>query len=117
MTLIAPTLVFTSEEVWKYLPRAASDPESVHMALFPDPEALVDAFDDARSENWERLLAVREEVLKALEQSRAAKQIAAPLEARVALEAAGELGALLRKYNADASFAVHRVAGRGGPAS
>jgi isoleucyl-tRNA synthetase len=100
VTLIAPTLVFTSEEVWKYLPRAASDPESVHMALFPDPEPLVDAFDDARSENWERLLAVREEVLKALEQSRASKQIAAPLEARVALEAAGELGALLRKYNA-----------------
>ena len=52
------------------------------------------------SKNWERLLAVREEVLKALEQSRAAKQISAALEAGVTLEAAGELGALLRKYAA-----------------
>ncbi len=33
--LIAPILVFTSEEVWKYLPRGASAQPSVHMASFP----------------------------------------------------------------------------------
>ena len=38
--LIAPMLVFTAEEVWKYLPREAGEPESVHMALFPTPEKL-----------------------------------------------------------------------------
>jgi isoleucyl-tRNA synthetase len=97
--LIAPTLVFTAEEVWKYLPKAASDPDSVHMAVFPDPESLEGAFDETRSKSWERLLGVREEVLKALEQSRAAKEISAPLEAQVTLGANGDLGTLLQKYS------------------
>ncbi len=35
LRLIAPITVFTAEEVWKHLPRAASEPESVHMAMFP----------------------------------------------------------------------------------
>ena len=35
--LLSPILVFTAEEIWKYLPRAAGDPESVHLALFPQP--------------------------------------------------------------------------------
>jgi len=39
--LIAPILVFTSEEIWKYMPKAESDPESVHMTLFPEAETLV----------------------------------------------------------------------------
>ena len=30
--LIAPTLVFTAEEVWKHLPKRANAPESVHMS-------------------------------------------------------------------------------------
>jgi isoleucyl-tRNA synthetase len=97
--LIAPTLVFTAEEVWKYLPRDASDPESVHMATFPSAEELEKLFDERRSANWERLLGVRMEVLKALEQARAAKEISGALEARVRLEANGSLGKLLEQYN------------------
>jgi isoleucyl-tRNA synthetase len=96
--LIAPTLVFTAEEVWTYLPRAASDPASVHMAIFPDAESLEGAFDGERSENWERLLAVREEVLKVIEQARVAKFVSAALEARVTLRASGSLRILLQKY-------------------
>jgi isoleucyl-tRNA synthetase len=38
--LIAPFLVFTAEEIWKYLPKASGDPESVHMALFPEETSL-----------------------------------------------------------------------------
>ena len=59
LRLIAPTLVFTSEEVWKHLPRGASDPTSVHMALFPDAGELERAFDEPRAKNWERLLGVQ----------------------------------------------------------
>ena len=95
--LIAPTLVFTAEEVWKFLPRAASDPESVHMASFPPPAELEGARREAREE-WDRLLVVREEVLKALEPSRAAKTISSGLEARVTLAADGDLLASLKKY-------------------
>jgi isoleucyl-tRNA synthetase len=97
--LIAPTLVFTAEEVWNFLPRGASDPSSVHMAAFPAAEEFETAFDDARASKWERLLAVREEVLKSLEQARVAKQISGALEARVTLGTNGALGALLREYS------------------
>ena len=98
--LIAPILVFTAEEVWKYLPHSADDPESVHMALFPNAEKLERFIDEPRARDWDRLLAVREEVLKALEPLRSAKTISANLEAHVHLHASGELYQLLQKYAA-----------------
>jgi isoleucyl-tRNA synthetase len=97
--LIAPTLVFTSEEVWKFIPHASSDPGSVHMALFPEALEFESALDEPRSKNWERLLAVREDVMKALEQARAAKLISAGLEARVMLSAKQDLTAILQKQS------------------
>jgi isoleucyl-tRNA synthetase len=69
----------------------------VHITEFPEP-ATLRFFEDTRTKNWDRLLAVREEVLKTLEPLRADKTIAANLEARVRLAATGELGALLEKY-------------------
>ena len=36
LRLATPIMAFTSEEIWRYFPRAAGDPESAHMALFPD---------------------------------------------------------------------------------
>ena len=96
--LIAPTLVFTSEEVWRHLPRGASEAESVHMAMFPIAEDYEHAFDEARAKKWERLASVREEVLKALEQARVAKTISGALEARVSIKASGSLGNLLQEY-------------------
>ncbi|HEV2206600.1 MAG TPA: class I tRNA ligase family protein, partial [Candidatus Acidoferrales bacterium] len=109
--LIAPTLVFTSEEVWKFLPRTLGDPESVHMTLFPEPQPFESAVDEKRSGNWDRLLDVRNEVLKALEPLRAAKTISANLEARVTLRASGKLAAILREYAAQlpAMFIVSQV--------
>ncbi len=96
--LIAPILVFTSEEVWKFLPRGASEPESVHMAVFPVAEEFQRAFDEARSKDWERLLVLREGVLGSLEGARKSKQITAALEAKVVLRASGADLALLKKY-------------------
>jgi isoleucyl-tRNA synthetase len=100
LRLIAPITVFTAEEVWKHLPRAASEPASVHMATFPVAAELEGTLDDAHAKNWDRLLQVREEVLKALEPVRAAKTITSGLEARVTLAANTEMAALLRKYAA-----------------
>jgi isoleucyl-tRNA synthetase len=100
LRLIAPITVFTAEEVWKHLPRAASEPASVHMATFPAAAELERVLDETRAKNWDRLLLVREEVLKALEPVRATKTISSGLEARVTLGANAELAALLRKYAA-----------------
>jgi isoleucyl-tRNA synthetase len=100
LRLMAPITVFTAEEVWKHLPRAASEPVSVHMATFPVAAELERVLEDARAKNWDRLLLVREEVLKALEPVRAAKTISSGLEARVTLVADADLAGLLRKYGA-----------------
>ena len=96
--LIAPVLVFTAEEVWKYMPRDASDPKSVHMTVFPSAEALKGAIDQEGAQKWERLLAVREEVLKSLEPARAEKLISSGLEAGVTLSADSDLSNLLQEY-------------------
>jgi isoleucyl-tRNA synthetase len=96
--LVAPTLVYTAEEIWKHMPRVAGDPESVHMATFPAAKDFEGVFDQTRANHWERLEAVRAEVLKGLENARVAKTISGALEARVLLAADGELGELLRKY-------------------
>jgi isoleucyl-tRNA synthetase len=81
------------------------------MASFPSHEPFEKAFDDARAKEWDRLLSVREEVLKALEPLRAAKTISAGLEARVTLAAKGDLGGILRKHTATlpAFFIVSQV--------
>jgi isoleucyl-tRNA synthetase len=109
--LITPTLVFTSEEIWKFLPRAKGDPESVHMTTFPAAEEFECALDEARSKNWEKLLSVREQVLQALEIERAQKTISSGLQAQVTLRAGGETARLLKKYAAflPALFIVSQV--------
>jgi len=85
--LAAPVLVFTAEEIWKYLPKTAGSPESAHMALFPEAEALACGISAKEAQKWERLAQVRSAVLVALEQARAAKAIGGGLEAKVRLHA------------------------------
>lgn len=99
--LLAPILTFTSEEVWDHLVKPEGAPESVHLALFPEPEELTAGLDDShrqRASNWDRLLEVRDAVLKRLEEARQEKAIGAPLEARVHLRADGDLYPLLADY-------------------
>jgi isoleucyl-tRNA synthetase len=98
--LMAPVLTFTSEEVWSHLGHA----DSVHLQLFPEPDELSSGLGEAqrkRAENWDRLIAVREDVLKSLEEARQEKFIGAPLEARVRITANGNLHPLLQEYAQD----------------
>ena len=98
--LLAPILVFTTDEIWKYLPRKAGTPEEIHLTRFPRPSEWSVVPDEALETRWAHLLEVREAVLKSLEQARNAKQINSGLEARVELNADDELGPLLRDYAA-----------------
>jgi len=84
--LVAPLLSFTAEEVWGYTAKPVGAPESVHMALFPEPEELASGLDSSTLAKWDALMKVREDVLKALEEARQSKLIGAPLEARVRLQ-------------------------------
>jgi isoleucyl-tRNA synthetase len=83
LKITAPILVFTSEEAWGCLAKKAHEPEDVHLADWPDvkPQWQNKAL-DAR---WSQLLAVRELVLKALEEKRAQDLIGNSLEAKVTL--------------------------------
>ncbi|MCX6632425.1 MAG: class I tRNA ligase family protein [Candidatus Solibacter sp.] len=95
--LLAPLMSFTAEEVWGHMGRAGS----VHMAYFPEPAELAAGLDEAarkRAANWDRLMPVRDGVLKHLDTARNEKLIGAPLEARVRLSANGELYTLLVQY-------------------
>ncbi len=101
--LLAPIMSFTSEEVWSYLPASVRLQESVHLTEFPQPEDLTGAlpagFDRAQLESeWELLLNVRTEVLKALEEARARKEIGGGLEAQIVLGAPESLHPLLERY-------------------
>src|SRR6202035_5961813 len=61
--LAAPILVFTAEEIWKYLPKAPGETESVHMTLFPEAVALACGIAKDAAEKWERLAQVRSALL------------------------------------------------------
>jgi isoleucyl-tRNA synthetase len=98
--LCAPILVFTTEEVWQHMAREGT----VHAAYFPEPAELSRGIPDEhrkRAQDWDRLMEVRQDVLKSLETARQDKFIGAPLEARVRLSANGDLYPLLEKYAAD----------------
>ena len=97
--LAAPLLTFTAEEIWKYLPKAAGEPDSVHIALFPEQTELRTGLAADKINTWELLARVRGEVLKALEFARNEKKlINSNLEAKVLLNADLELKAKLKHY-------------------
>jgi isoleucyl-tRNA synthetase len=96
--LATPVLVFTAEEIWKYVPKTLGEPESVHMSVFPGEQELQTALAAEKLAAWELLSKVRSEVLKALEAARNEKKINSGLEAKVLLSADLELKAKLKHY-------------------
>jgi isoleucyl-tRNA synthetase len=84
--LIAPFLAFTAEEVWGYTAKPAGAPESVHLTLLPEPDEVASGLAPAQLAAWDRLMDVRDVVLKALEEARQSKLIGKSLEARVRLQ-------------------------------
>jgi isoleucyl-tRNA synthetase len=95
--LLAPILPMTADELWRHLPGARD--ESVHLAEFP---AELDRLSDADlSGRWQALIAIRDEVNRALETARQAKTIGTSLAAHVSLTAGGESARLLQRYERD----------------
>jgi isoleucyl-tRNA synthetase len=96
--LLAPILSFTTDELWRHLPGARED--SVHLALFPKGASLGRLSDPALIARWERLIAIREQVLARIEPLRKDKQIGSSLQAKVILSAAGADMELLKTNEA-----------------
>lgn len=93
--LFAPVLSFLAHEVWQHLPEWGGKEENVHLALFPEEAIEIDETLVAR---WTRLRQLREKVLKALEDARAAKEIGGTLDARVVLQLPEAEFELVRQY-------------------
>src|SRR5207244_6628002 len=55
----APILVFTAEEIWRYLPKSSATPNSVHTALFPEEAELRTGISPSVVNTWELLAKVR----------------------------------------------------------
>jgi isoleucyl-tRNA synthetase len=100
--LLAPVMSFTADEIWTYLPGAGRS-ESVHLEHFPAPTDLTGTlptgFDAAAlKSDWQTLLLVRDEALKALEAARNEKRIGGSLEAEIRLGAPGSFHPVLERY-------------------
>jgi isoleucyl-tRNA synthetase len=97
--MLGPLLVFTADEIWENLPERSE--ASIHLALFPK---VTDESNDALLADGERLFAIRDDVLRALEEARVAKQIGSSLEAKVILQASGSALELLQKHQSDLRY-------------
>ena len=98
LILMAPILPFTTDEAWENMPDFKNKSKSVHLELFPDfqnPRVEEEVF-----EEWEKLVPVREQVLKELEIAREEKLIGNSLEAGVNLRVPASYMNLIRKYEA-----------------
>ncbi len=109
--LLAPMMSFTAEEVWRYLPATEAREASVHLALFPAAAELAGNMDDRVKSDWQTLMALRPDVLKALEGARQEKLIGANLEAQVTIGASEPAYSVLKRNESElkALFIVSNV--------
>src|SRR5438876_2796605 len=128
--LMAPILSHTCEEVWQHLPAAdpsshrvlavpadgqpAARAESVQLADFPAPPP--EWRNEEVAARWNKLLAVREAVNKAIEEAKEAGTVKKPQAARVVVSAPPERYELLRRYEDQLAniFVVSQAALRNG---
>jgi isoleucyl-tRNA synthetase len=82
--VMAPVMPFTAEEVWGYM-RAGEMPSSVHEADWPGSDDLRGWSDPGLDGSWEKILVLRDKVLKVLETQREAGRIGGSQEAAVIL--------------------------------
>ncbi len=107
--LLAPIVSFTGDEVWQYLPKVPGRLESVHLATFPTPDDILGSgvsgeSDVKQAEDWRTLLAVRESVLKALEDARNQKLIGGNLQAQVSVTASDPVFSVLERFESELRY-------------
>lgn len=104
--LVSPILPHTAEEVWKHIP--FTEESSIELTLFPEVKESV--IDEDLVKKWEKLLKIRDDVLKALEVARAEKVIGNSLGAKVKIEYGSSWASLLEETkDLDKLFIVSAV--------
>ncbi len=85
--LLAPILAFTAEEIWDFIPDFEGKEGSVHLSVMPQSDPALK--DQTLESMWDRIIQLRQEVSRELEQARRDKVIGHPLDAKVTLVADG----------------------------
>ncbi|MBQ4561764.1 MAG: isoleucine--tRNA ligase [Clostridia bacterium] len=95
--MIAPILSFTADEIWGTMAHAEGD--DVRSALLNDMPVYEEkyAFADIEA-HWNKLFDMRDDVMKALEEARAAKLIGKSLEAKITICANAEKLEILKSF-------------------
>ncbi len=106
--VLAPILCFTADEVWEYIPGIKSA-ASVELSDFPEEKQAY--VDEELGNKWEKLLDVRDQVYRRMEEARTAGAISKPLEALVILKAPPATYEFLAAYRDElaAIFIVSQV--------
>ncbi len=97
---LSPILSFTAEEIWQHLPGERSDTVFTEEWYDGLPTVLSD------DQDWLRIIAVREEVSKALEGLRSSGAIGSSLNAEVTVYAGPDLKAALGKVEDELRFVL-----------
>lgn len=124
--LLAPLMSFTAEEVWGFLPKISVREESVHLAYFSQTKNIIgkpqdELYVQTLRADFDSLMALRDEALKALEAARQQKLIGSALESFVRIHAPDSVYKLLERYRDDMRFLlivsgveiVHAAGGNG----
>ncbi len=107
--MLAPILVHTAEEAWAAIKSSSvlrdaysdeskntHDVDSVHLALMPKVDDSIDY--KGEEQRWEKLMAIRDKVMQALEGLRQEKKIASNQEACVTINCDDEDAAVLNAF-------------------
>jgi isoleucyl-tRNA synthetase len=90
--LLAPILVHTAEETWAAIQHKSQNVESVHLAVLPEARPTFE------NPNWQKLMFLRDEVLKALEPLRRDKIIGSNQESSVTIRCDGDYAAVIEQF-------------------
>jgi isoleucyl-tRNA synthetase len=92
--MLAPILAHTAEEAWGAMKHKSQDVESVHLTVMPKADGAIELEKENR---WEKIMALRDEVLRELEGLRQRQEIASNQEASVYITSNDELIGLVEE--------------------
>jgi len=103
--MLAPILVHTAEEAWAAMKFKSEKVETVHIASMPEVDDSIDYQGD--EPQWQKLMELRDEVLRVLEGLRQEKKIASNQEAAVKIRTADRnLVSLIKDQITEKEFAA-----------
>lgn len=84
--ILAPMACFTAEEIWKFMPhKDGENKESVMLSYYPEVNEKYE--NKQLEEKWDKIIKIKEEVAKKLEEARVEKVIGHSLNAKVIIYA------------------------------